>query len=67
MLARALSVQTDNIAQRIDWQSPDAQAQSDLLYSKAALIEDYYYLKLEDLNINLILLQNINASINQDL
>jgi ABC-type glycerol-3-phosphate transport system substrate-binding protein len=53
MLARALSVQTDNIAQRIDWQSPDAQAQSDLLYSKAALIEDYYYLSLEDLNINL--------------
>ena len=53
MLARALSVQTDNIAQRIDWQSPDAQAQSDLIYSKAALIEDYYYLSLEDLNINL--------------
>ena len=34
-------------------QSPDAQAQSDLLYSKAALIEDNYYLSLEDLNFNL--------------
>lgn len=50
MLERALSLNTENIAQKIDWTSPDAQSQSEELYSRPPLLETYYWLDLERMN-----------------
>ena len=50
MLEKALALRTDDIAAKVDWASPDAQAQSEAIYSKAPLLQPYYWMELSNMN-----------------
>ena len=50
MLEKAMALRTDDIAAKVDWESPDAQAQSEAIYSKAPLLQPYYWMELNNMN-----------------
>lgn len=53
MLSSALALNTEDISPKIDWEADNAQDQIDEMYSKVPLLQEYYWIDLQNMNYTL--------------
>ena len=62
MLERALALNTEDTAPRIDWEMDNSQELLDEIYSKAPLMQDYYWVDLQSMNYSMTGMDDDNSA-----